>query len=132
MRRGLTDGIGRIFLGCPVIALVVVVHGRSTQHAANVPGSRSVHASDMTVSPPFLVAPAISTVALVPLPRDDCAQFIGPNVVRDRSRVAVISSPTWGCNVDSITVPGSSTLVTSYGHFFHSGRVCLRRRMPGP
>ena len=37
--------------------------------------------------------------------------------------VAVITTSTWGCNVDRVTVPGSSTLVTSMVTFFRSGRV---------
>ena len=37
--------------------------------------------------------------------------------------MAVISTSCFGCNVDSFTIPGSSTLVTSDGHGHHSDGV---------
>ena len=40
--RRASDTPIRHFLGCLVIALAVVVHGRSPQHTANVPGRGSV------------------------------------------------------------------------------------------
>ena len=47
-------------------------------------------------------------------------------------KVAVIPSPTWGCNVDRVTVPGSSTLVTAMVTAFIALVSSPRGRMPGP
>ena len=79
-------------------------------------------------------APSVApTISLLPLYHCQvtAAQVIVPRL-SGSVRVAVIATPTWGCNVDSITVPGSSTLVTLIINCFRSGRVtsaigCLDR-----
>ena len=47
------------------------------------------------------------------LPLYHCQVTVFSAATSGSSRVAMISTETWGCNVDRVTVPGSSTLVTS-------------------
>ena len=57
-----------------------------------------------------MVAP---TISLLPLYHCQVTVVSSLAILSGSVRVAVIATPTWGCNVDRVTVPGSSTLVTS-------------------